>query len=69
MINIKIYDKNGIELKIGDRLSDGYDNDNWLEEHYNELYISGNRDMWRLEEFRLDNYKDGIMLIDFEVVK
>jgi hypothetical protein len=35
-----IYDKNGEKLKIGDRLSDGYDKDNWLSCYYgDELYF------------------------------
>lgn len=62
-----IYDKNGEKLKIGDRLSDGYDKDNWLSCYYeDELYISGNRDIWALEEFRLEAYNGGIKLVDFE---
>ena len=62
-----IYDKNGEKLKIGDRLSDGYDKDNWLGCYYgDELYITGKRDMWALEEFRLEAYNGGIKLVDFE---
>lgn len=64
-----IYDKNGEKLKIGDRLSDGYDKYNWLSCYYeDELYISGNRDIWRIEEFRLEAYNGGCKLVDFEKV-
>ena len=62
---IKIYDKNGTLLKKGDLIdTDGCT----LEVYYNEWYIDANSKdtIWRIEEFRLDNYNDGIMLIDFE---
>lgn len=66
--NYKIYDKNGTLLKDGDRLTDGYDNTNWLKIYWDEWYIAGNKDIWQIEEFRIDCYKDGFYLIDFEKV-
>ena len=64
----KVYDKNGVLLNIGDRLSDGYTTHNWLSIYWGELYISGNKDIWKLEQFSLDAYNDGYKLIDFEKV-
>jgi len=68
-VDIKMYDKNGTLLANKDRLTDGYDKDNWLTDFDGEWYISGNRDMWCVEEFRLEAYKDGILLVDFEKVE
>lgn len=64
---MKMYDKNGTLLKSGDIVTDGYD-DNTFENYWGEWYISGKRDAWRVEEFRLEAYKDGVLLVDFEKV-
>ena len=65
--DMKVYDKNGKLLHFGDILLDKYGMST-LENHYDEIYICGKIDMWRIEEFNLDNYKDGIKLVDFEYV-
>lgn len=65
--DMKVYDKNGKLLHLGDIIHDGYSMSTF-EEHYDELYICGKRDMWRLEEFNLDSYNDGVTLVDFEYV-
>lgn len=61
MKDLKIYDAEGTELHLGDKLDDG----TTLEQHWGEYYIVGERDMWRIEEFTLTLYKDGVKLIDF----
>ena len=61
----KIYDKNGTLLKNGDVVKDGRDT-NTIEVHYDEWYIVGYKDMWKVEQFFLEPYKDGILLTDFE---
>ena len=63
--NEKIYDKNGTLLTKGDLI----DNEGaTLEVYYDEWYIDANSKdtIWRIEEFRLDTYKDGYCLLDFE---
>lgn len=61
----KIYDKNGTLLKNGDIVTNGQDT-NTIEEHCNEWYIVGHKAMWKIEQFFLENYKDGVLLGDFE---
>jgi hypothetical protein len=59
----KIYDKNGTLLNNRDVIdTDGCT----LEIHYDEWYICGKKDMWRIEEFTIECYKDGYLLTDFE---
>lgn len=59
----KVYDKNGTLLKKGDVIdTDGCT----LEIYWDEWYIVGNRDCWKIEEFSLTSYKDGVLLVDFE---
>lgn len=61
----KIYDKNGVLLNKGDVIdTDGAT----LEIYWDEWYIAGNKDCWRIEEFNLASYKDGVLLVDFEKV-
>lgn len=62
-----IYDKNGTLLKVGDVIdTDG----STLEIYYDEWYIDprSKNTIWRIEEFSLSTYKDGILLDDFEKV-
>ena len=61
----KIYDKNGTLLKQGDIIdTDGCT----LEAYFDEWYIDPNskNTIWRIEEFEIQNYKDGYKLVDFE---
>ena len=59
----KIYDKNGTLLKKGDVIdTDG----STLEIYWDEWYVAGKRDCWQIEEFTLQNYKDGYCLVDFQ---
>jgi len=65
--NEKIYDKNGTLLKVGDVIdTDG----STLEIYYDEWYVDphSKNTIWRIEEFSLSTYKDGILLDDFEKV-
>lgn len=64
----KIYDKNGRELDFGDIVFDGYSNST-IENYYNEIYIAGNKNIWRIEEFSLSCYQDGYKLNDFVKVE
>lgn len=62
-----IYDKNGTLLKVGDVIdTDG----STLEIYYDEWYVDphSKNTIWRIEEFSLSTYKDGILLDDFEKV-
>lgn len=62
-----IYDKNGTLLKVGDVIdTDG----STLEIYYDEWYIDphSKNTIWKIEEFSLSTYKDGIILDDFEKV-
>lgn len=58
----KLYDKNGTLLRVGDKFTD----DTVLIAFYDEWYIGGKKDMWRIEEFTLEAYENGIKLVDFE---
>lgn len=58
----KIYDKNGVLLKEGDKLNDG----GTIRSFWDEWYITGNKDMWKVEEFTLELFKYGFRLVDFE---
>lgn len=59
----KIYDKNGTLLKSEDVIdADGA----ILLDFCGEWYIAGQREMWPIEEFTLQCYKDGYCLVDFE---
>ena len=62
----RIYDKNGTLLISGDLINDGYDI-NELYDFEDTWYIAGNKDMWKLEQFNLETYKDGYLLVDFEL--
>lgn len=59
----KIYDKDGTLLKNGDIVDE---EGATLEIHFNEWYICGKKDMWKIEEFSLQCYKDGYLLLDFK---
>lgn len=63
----KVYDKNGTLLKAGDVIDD---DGSTLEIYYDEWYIDPHSKdtIWRIEEFWLDAYKDGVLLVDFEKV-
>ena len=61
--NEKIYDKNGTLLKQSDIIDD---EGATLEIHWDEWYICGKRDMWKVEQFTLESYKDGYLLPDFQ---
>lgn len=69
--NMIIYDKNGTQLKEHDVLfddpTDEYSNVT-LEYYFDEWYLAGKVSCWRIEEFSLDTFKDGIKLVDFEKV-
>ena len=62
--DVKIYDRVGNLLKVNDEVFDGYDT-NTLEIYNDEWCISSDKSIWRIEEFVLSIYKDGIKLVDF----
>lgn len=67
--DIMIYDKNGTLLKEHDYLFDDPTDDYsvvTLEVYWDEWYLASKISCWRLEEFRLEAYNDGIKLVDFE---
>ncbi len=64
----KIYDKNGRLLSVNDRTYDGYDI-NTVEIWDDEWCICSEKSIWRIEEFTLSVYKDGIKLVDFEKIE
>lgn len=59
----KIYDKDGTLLKNGDVVDE---EGATLEVQFDEWYICGKKDMWRIEEFSIQRYKDGYLLLDFK---
>ena len=61
----KIYDKNGVKLEFGDKVFDGYET-NTFDTYYDELYIAGEKSIWKIENFQLTCYEDGYKLVDFE---
>ena len=60
-----IYDKKGVKLELGDQVFDGYDV-NTFDTYYDELYIVGEKSIWKIENFNLTCYEDGYQLVDFE---
>ena len=62
--NEKVYDNKGTLLKPNDNFTDGTS----IRVYYDEWYIDANSKdtMWKIEQFGLDQYKDGVMLVDFE---
>lgn len=60
----KIYDRNNEQINYGDKVYDGYGAAT-LETHYGDIYICGNRDMWKIEQFKLEAFNDGYKLVDF----